>query len=93
MQETASHHGPHDGAQPHFVNARGVKWWNDLRTTEYALRQGPGKLVGAAAFIVEELDGERAHVLVRKGAVIAKTQSADALANKIDRLRNVDGVA
>jgi len=74
--------------QPQYVNKQGVKWWKDRSTTEYALRQGPGKLVGTEAFIMERPDGKRSHVLVRKGAVIAETQRPEALATKIDRLRS-----
>ena len=81
-----------DMSRPHFVNEQGDKWWRDERITDYALRQGPGVLVGAAAFIVETPDGERSHVLVRKGAVIAQSQRPDALADKIDRLRSADGL-
>ena len=79
-----------DLPEPCFVNERGIKWWRDHRTTDYALRPGLGRLHGVAAFIVETPEGRRSHVLVRKGAIITESPQPEVLAIKIDRLRQVE---
>ena len=80
-----------DTPDPYFVNEQGIKWWRDHKTTQHALRQGPGVVLhGAAAFIVETPEGLRSHVLVRKGAVIAEARQPEVLATMIGRLRRVE---
>ena len=70
--------------QPEFVNEKGVKWWQDKETTDYAKR----KKLDAVCWFVEEPNRRRTRILVsKKGEVLEENQSLEGMCCKIDVLK------
>jgi hypothetical protein len=76
------------GTPPDFVNEIGVKWWRDLDTTKYAIREDSfGTTLDVAVWFIEEANGRRTRLIVQDGRAIYDDQSLEGIAVRIDALK------
>ena len=71
--------------EPLAINEKGVKFWLDKSTTEYA--QNPdinGTVLDVVCYFIEEANGRRSRILVKNGEIIEEDQSLEGIACKID---------
>ena len=68
--------------EPIFINAAGVKWWNDDSVNSYIKSKETIKdLIG---YIVELPDGSKTRVLVRNGSVIYESTKLESIGVQVD---------
>jgi len=78
-----------DWNKPDTINEKGVKWWLDKETTEYATNPDIHgvKLPNTFVYIFETPDGYRARLLIVDGVVMGEYQQLDTIGCKIDILK------
>lgn len=69
--------------KPDFVNERGVRWWLDRSTTDYAR----SRIKDAVVWLVQEPDGGMTRLLVVDGFIRYETQSIESMGTYIDLLK------
>lgn len=71
---------------PDYVNERGVKWWHDLRMTNFVHDIG---LEGGRCWYVETGEGRRARLYTVSDAIMVEDQTLDGFITKLHALFRV----
>lgn len=79
-----------DETKPDYINEKGVKWWLDKSTTNFAQRPDhKGITLNITCFFVEEPNGYKTRVLIDNDIkeVIYEDTTLDGIGSKIDILK------
>lgn len=75
---------------PDFVNEKGIKWWIDKDTTEYARNpDNNGICLNVRCFLVQETSGRKTRVIVSDNSIIYENQNYEAFCTKIDNMKTI----
>jgi hypothetical protein len=74
---------------PDFVNEKGIKWWLDKSSTDYAQKENirGTRLPGVQVFYAEFPDGYRTRVIVQNKQPVYESQGLEAIAVHIDQMK------
>jgi hypothetical protein len=78
-----------DWDKPDFVNQKGVKWWFDEATTNYAIKKDHNgiALFGVVVWIIKEKNDVMTRLLVEDNKIIFENQNLEAIASHIDMMK------